>query len=395
MAGRFVQIAVGGGLVAATAGRALADTPALGPPVTNRNYAIELYDNAAIGNDATIAMGGAAVANASGSSGTLINPSAPAVRATTDLGSWSWDYHLDYLNSSFSTDTTNSGVVESNGTGTSAFTGGLALREHTWAFAVTAYWQTTQLDATTPLSAQTLNGKLAFADWVEPWDMAIGAALVSDQFSLIPSSGQSLFSITGGGLEGGATWIPRLTSLRLGADLATPITGGKVTVNGCGDPTDCMGYVLPTDIVSAWRVAAGGAYRFAPTAWNQPIHAAWRDEHAVTAVADVVVYGPTKNAFGLEAFGKHELQRSGEHAAYSVRGGVEYEWLPGRLRVRGGSYWEPGRLADADGRLHGTFGLELRAGEFDLWGPRRGQLTLTSDVAARYRNVGVSIGFWH
>ena len=44
------------------------------------------------------AMGGAAAANAIGSSGTLINPSAAAVRATTDRDSWSWDYHLDYLN---------------------------------------------------------------------------------------------------------------------------------------------------------------------------------------------------------------------------------------------------------------------------------------------------------
>ena len=36
----------------------------------------------AIGNSATVAMGGAAAANAMGTSGTLINPSAPAAQLT-------------------------------------------------------------------------------------------------------------------------------------------------------------------------------------------------------------------------------------------------------------------------------------------------------------------------
>jgi hypothetical protein len=33
--------------------------------------------------------------------------------------------------------------------------------------------------------------------------------------------------------------------------------------------------------------------------------------------------------------------------------------------------------------------------EVNVWGRRRGRITLTGDVAERYRNVGVSIGFWH
>ena len=90
-----------------------------------------------------------------------------------------------------------------------------------------------------------------------------------------------------------------------------------------------------------------------------------------------------------------ELQRSGEHSSFSLRGGVEYEWLPGRLRLRGGSYWEPGRFERVGGRLHGTFGIEVRVFEANVWGRRRGRITLTGDVAERYRNVGVSIGFWH
>jgi hypothetical protein len=47
------------------------------------------------------------------------------------------------------------------------------------------------------------------------------------------------------------------------------------------------------------------------------------------------------------------------------------------------------------GRLHGTFGIEVRAFEANVWGRRRGRVTLTGDIAERYRNLGVSIGFWH
>ena len=65
------------------------------------------------------------------------------------------------------------------------------------------------------------------------------------------------------------------------------------------------------------------------------------------------------------------------------------------VRVRGGAYWEPGRFEDVGGRIHETFGIDLRIGQFHLWGPRRGRLSLTSDVATRYRNAGISIGFWH
>src|SRR5205085_5464583 len=81
-------------------------------PVTDRNYAIDLYDGNALGNSAVIAMGGAAAANAIGSSGTLFNVSAPAVRPTTDVHPWSWAYHLDYLNAQASSDCTNSGLPQ-------------------------------------------------------------------------------------------------------------------------------------------------------------------------------------------------------------------------------------------------------------------------------------------
>jgi hypothetical protein len=65
------------------------------------------------------------------------------------------------------------------------------------------------------------------------------------------------------------------------------------------------------------------------------------------------------------------------------------------LRVRAGSYWEPGRFDGVPGRVHGPFSAEVRVGEVYIWGYRRGCLGVTGDFATRYRNVGLSIGLWH
>ena len=371
-------------------------------PVTDRNYAIDLYDGVPFGNSATIAVGGAAAANAIGSSGTLMNPSAPAVRPTTDLDSWSWDYHFDYVNGTLSSDYANDGLTTTIG-GSQAITGGLALRVHDLAIAVTANQQYVDLGTIdmpapmTPLRAQTLHGKLAVAMWQPSLDMAFGVAVSVAQFGLQPqcSGCGALFTISGIGLEAGAQWLPHQEDFRLGAAVSSPIAGGNVVAQGCMDLANCDGFILPDKVVSAWRAVAGGAFRFADTAWNQKIAGTFRDEQAVTVTADLVVTGPSADAYGLSAFAQHQLERSGIHSSWSPRAGAEYEWLPGRLRVRAGSYWEPGRFEGVGGRLHGTFGIEVRVFQFYLWGLRRGRITLTGDAASQYQNGGLSIGFWH
>src|SRR4026208_2427224 len=104
-------------------------------PITDSNYSIELYDGVALGNTAMGGMGGATVALAIGTSGTLFNPSASAVKPTTDTDTWSWDYHLDYLNGSLSTDYDKNGFASANA-GTSVLTLGFGLRFGEWAGAI-------------------------------------------------------------------------------------------------------------------------------------------------------------------------------------------------------------------------------------------------------------------
>lgn len=365
-------------------------------PITDSNYSIELYDGAPIGNVAVIGMGGATTALAIGTAGTLFNPSAPAVRPTTDTDSWSWDYHFDYVNGSLSTDYDNNGFTNDADT-RQVFTAGIGGRIHDWAAAFTFTQQNAPVDATfngMPLEASTIRLQFAVARWIPKIDTAIGVGLNSAQFDLHPTPDtQSLMNISGGGLEAGATWIPSGQDIRLGGAVRSAIHGGDVT--GCTQ-MECVGWILPQQIVSATRFSAGAAYRFGPTAWNQLVPGFFRDERAVTLAADVVVTSSIDNAFGLEEFGQHELQRSGRHPSIGLRGGVEWEWKPGRLRLRAGSYWEPSRFVGVPGRLHVTAGLELRVFEFWLLGrKRRGRISLTADAAEHFSNGGLSVGFWH
>jgi hypothetical protein len=374
-------------------------------PITSRDYAIDLYSGVPLGNTQTIAMGGAAAAFASGSSGTLVNPSAPAVRGTTDNDWWSLDVHFDTLTSSQSVDNWNDGIAAANGAGTTEATAGVALRIHDWAGAITLTGQNATfanpMMSTTTFLAQTLDLRFAVAKWIPQIDLAVGATVrvaILELSQQSPTSNSALFSIDGVGAEAGAQWIPRMRDFRVGSAFTSPIAGGNVFTSAC-DPNACMigatTFILPDQVYVPWRVTLGGAYRFGPTRWNQLVKSTFRDEQALTVVLDGLVTGSAPNAYGLEAFTQDQLQRSGKTAVFSVRGGAEWECLPGRLRLRAGSYWEPARFEGVSGRIHGTFGIELRVFEFYLWGKRRGRIGVTGDLASRYNNFSGTIGFWH
>lgn len=381
---------------AAVAGAAPASR-ALAEPIVDRDYAIDFYEGVAIGDTSQVGMGGAGAARVVGSAGTLINPSAPAVRKTTDGGRWSWDYHLDVLTGKYSSDYDNNGIATDEAGGAALLTAGLALRVGDWAGAVTATAQTTPLEGA-PLEDRTftadgLRAKVVVARWLPRYDLAIGVGVQSVLFEISPTDGEPLFGISGVGLLAGVTWLPAMEDFRAGLAIESPIAGGDVVTDGC-DPSDCEGYILPRAVESPGRVIVGGAYRWAATAWNQIVPQRFRDERSLTAAVDLVFVGSSADGHGLEAFGMRELQRSGETPVISIRGGAELEWLPGRLRVRAGSYWEPGRFEGVGGRLHGTFGVDVRVFEFHLFGLRRGRISGTADLAARYRNIALSIGFW-
>jgi hypothetical protein len=110
----------------------------------------------------------------------------------------------------------------------------------------------------------------------------------------------------------------------------------------------------------------------------------------VLLTAQLDVTGPAEHAVTVASAlaDPAQARASGRHPSLTPRAGVEWEavrWL----RARGGWYLEASR-SGATPRPHGTFGGEVRipAWPWDL------RLGLAGDLAARYRNVGLSLGLW-
>lgn len=363
-------------------------------PITDSNYTIEFYDGVAIGNTQLVGMGGAGSALLTGTAGSLLNPSAMAVRPTTDTLDWNWDWHVDFLTAGGSKDYDNNGANSTGGA--SLLTAGLGVRVGDWAFAGTFIGQAAPIEGSAPaLDAEAVRLRGMLAKYFPSFDTAIGIGIQSGSLQVDNNADDQdpLFQVTGVGPILGATWLPKYRDVRVAASFEGRIVGKDVTAT-C-DPMNCQGFILPDRVTTPWRVVIGGAWRFSPTQWNQLVGGTFRDERSLTLATDLVIAGASDEAYGIEAFGLHMLQRTGRHVAVSLRGGADYEAVPGRLRLRAGSYWEPARYDGVDGRIHVTFGAELRVFEFFAWGRRRGRLSFTGDVAERYRNVALSVGFWH
>ena len=370
-------------------------------PITDREYGIDLYSGAVLGSARVVGMGGATVAVEEGSAGQVANPAAVATRPATSNDTWAWDWHVDWLNPAYGSDFDNNGIETEEGFEALLLTGGILGQYKSWGLGFTATLSQRPVDHPDGSGAKLipsftiLRFGLARALHDDEWTVGLGVRIGSFEMDRRLGRTQTLFKLTGSALETGVTWRPPQRDFRAAVVTSFPVVGRELDVANC-DPFDCAGYILPEQVSVPWRVSIGGGYRFGATRWNRKVAADWRDERALLIASDIVVTGPATDGYGIEAFVNGQLQPSGRNAVVSIRGGAEYEWIPGRLRVRLGSYWEPGRFEGVGGRIHGTFGVEGSVYEFGLWGDRyRVRLSLTADAASKYGNTAVSVGFWH
>ncbi len=371
-------------------------------PITDRAWALDLHRGAALGSVRIVGMGGVQVALAEGSAGTLGNPAAPAVRKATSTTRWDWDFHLDALDAVIVSDLDNNGRddddgVAADGRAATTLTAGLAGMYYGWGLALTvssAHERLTDRGGGA-LGATATVGKVAIASTWGDETWTVGGAVRVGTLAVAVASAEPLFSLTGAGLEGGILYRPHRADLRLGATLALPVTGREVEVAAC-DPLDCAGHILPERVAVPWELAVGAAWRRGPTAWNQAVGGRFRDERALIVAVDLRAVGAVADGMGLEAWSEGLWQRSGRSIALGANAGVEWEAVPGRLRLRGGTYWEPGRFAGVGGRPHLTVGLEVGVFTFRPWGNTRYRLRtgVTGDFAPRFGNAGLSLGFW-
>ncbi|MBJ6763491.1 hypothetical protein JGU66_22210 [Myxococcaceae bacterium JPH2] len=109
----------------------------------------------------------------------------------------------------------------------------------------------------------------------------------------------------------------------------------------------------------------------------------------VTAQVDLI--SGVDNAVPVRTFASTaESSRVGATSTIQPRLGAEWDALVGLLRLRAGTWLEPSPFEGRNPRPHVTGGFEL----FILRYWEDWSLTASFDMASRYSNVGLSIGFW-
>ncbi len=377
-------------------GPAAAQTPTF-PPITNRNYNLDLYAEPTIGSPQYIAMAGAINAVAQGAAGLYTNPASAAIRPETHIDKFAWGVYFNSYIPANGEDPNDNGQVVTNDRRSLLGAAGILVQYGPWGLTLDGGYLADEISpqAGGGLGVRSLIGHLGLARTFldEALSAGIGLRLAGLNVFTLTGSNQ-LF--TQGGLSGeaGVVWLPKGQRVRLAFSGGLPIYTQALQFTNC-DPTNCSGYILPNDAIAPWIATLGGAYQFAHSAWNERVNQTFRDERQLTVAVDLSFTGAVSNGYGLEAFAAKQLQQSGRSTTVTPRLGVESEVIPGWLRLRAGTYLEPSRVPETDARWHATGGFEVRIVAFRLFGQeRRVQISGAADVASRYQNVALSIGFW-
>jgi hypothetical protein len=205
----------------------------------------------------------------------------------------------------------------------------------------------------------------------------------------------------GNTLRFGALYRPRGRAWRLGASLH-PAASARPR-----DDRSRVAVATPEAFVFPATASLGVSAWIGPNAsrFNEPppsaleLHPEWgpgpqwvegrRSPVLVTAQVDLVGKAPDAVTVESAVVPGGPAVSSGRSGSVAVRAGAEWEPRTDGLRVRGGGYVEPSRTGGVP-RPHATFGAELR---IPFWW-RDLQLGLAGDVAERFRNVSLSLGFW-
>jgi hypothetical protein len=274
---------------------------------------------------------------------------------------------------------------------------GLMLQVGSWGFTVDAGYTAHEIapEAGGGLGVRSLIAHASVARIFRDGDIATGVALRVGALNVYTlQESETLFTRAGISGEAGVVWKPRERSFRLALGGGLPVRTGALSYS-C-DPNDCAGYILPSEAIVPWDATVSAAWRFGPTPWNHHVDGAYRDERQLTVALELSMTGAVSNGYGMEAFAARQLQRSGRDISLTPRLGLESELIRGWLRLRAGTYREPSRFEGTTGRWHGTGGAEGRLFKFQLFGQeRRVSLSIAADLASRYKNGGLSLGFWN
>ena len=370
---------------------------------------VDAYTSMGAVNSRVLALGGAFVGVAEGLGGVGANPAAIAQRDRLQRRMWALDAVLSWRAPSISElesqDLDDDGVSDRRLRSRSAIQAGAGGQYGKLGvgFLVSGWGLSAPRGAAEEqLTAQDLSIAAGWSGWRD--EVVLGVSLTGANGEVRSTVGgveHGRVEYDGLRVRLGGLWRPRGEPFRLGVALDP---GARALPSG-----DRSGLPFPTPsaFLFPWVAAVGGAVWIGPNArrLNEPppaaleLHPDWGDPpewdpagpQPVLLALQVDVVGPSRGAvsFGSAVVEGAEALPSGRTASVVLRGGAEWEPWIGWAHLRAGSYLEPSRTG-AGSRLHGTFGAEVRV---PCW-PWDLSLGVAGDVAARFRQLGLSVGLW-
>jgi hypothetical protein len=379
-------------------------------PPPARGATVDGYLGLLMASGRPAGLAGAYVGLAEGIVGEPFNPAAVAQRDRRLQRGWDWDGALTWYVPSkgdlATVDLNNDGRNERGLSGFGNLMGGLSWQ---WGrFGAGLVLRSLLFSRQAPdlstrqvgLTDATLS--FAWSGWRDSLVLGAGLAGRSGNYQWVPpgaTTAQQLASYGVASFRMGGLWRPRGEAWRLGASLQTGRGVGVTDVVGAVPPGSPDAFEFP------WLLSLGGSCWLGPNArrFNEPPlvalagHPEWGDGPAwepsawapllLTAQLDLV--GRSPGAMSLLSPLDGAAVASGRNLSLVPRAGAEWDWLPDRFRIRGGFYLEPSRTGSTP-RSHGTVGLELRV---PFW-PWDLQLAAGADLANRFHNTSLSVGFW-
>jgi hypothetical protein len=360
----------------------------IGPPITDNNYNLDVRQGPIIGSARQVALGGAYIAVAEGVTALNSNPAGVAFRLERSTEKFDWDWTVG-LNDLKSNDFDNNGVSPPDYKTHRIRSLGLMGQYGPWGIGVLNNSEILSLEGLSSgdeyvLSVTTLALGRQFLDR----ELTVGGGIRATRTKLQNQPfDATLGKISGTGWDVGGLWNPQRGPYRFGAVYSSSISSDQSLDNTGGPPVTVNGLIVPQQVIMPATLGVGMSYGVASAPF-------WKG-HKWMVASDLLFTEASENAVGVESVLAQKVQPVGTHNTASFRIGSELETMPGRLRLRLGSYYEPSNYEGVDSRTHLTGGFEARMFHTSYLGEYDWSLTYTVDSARDYLNMFVALGFWY
>jgi hypothetical protein len=360
-----------------------------GPPIVDNNYNLDLRQGPVLGSSRKVALGGAYIGVAEGIASLSSNPAGVAFRPQRSTSKFDWDWTAG-LTGLDSDDFDNNGVTPPDYKTHRIRSLGLMGQYGPWGLGLLSDSEIIALenpdadDDEYVLSVSSLTLGRQFLDR----ELSVGVGLRATTTKLRAETFDvTLGKLSGTGWDVGVLWNPRRGPWRFGMTYSSSIRSDQTLDTSDDTVVTVNGLIIPKQVILPASLGLGASYAVdsAPF-WKQ---------HKWLVTGDLLFTASSANAVGVESVLAQKIQPVGTDDTLGVRLGSELETIPGRLRLRLGTYYEPSNYQGVSSRMHVTGGCEVRLFHTSIWGEYDWSLTATVDSARDYLNVLVAIGFWY